>query len=284
MHTEKTKTTMVIEAPLASIWYHLTTASGMNDYLTDRVNMSTAFLESGTVVHIVIGDMLNEAVCTQIEPMRSVTFHDHFKSLLADDSYLSYQVTTTFLIEPVEEPDFSRDSSSMYAVSAIVEGYESDDELLQWIRECADFGWKQSLFNLKTRLELGLDLRQAIFGYPRLGICNYTATSQQLRAHFLDPNHVQGNWVMEVFPDGPASLAGLQKGDIIVALDQHKVPTYAHFVKELSRSYGKKDTVDIQYVRRGTEYETTARLSYHALLTGLVEPTDARVNDIRTRE
>ncbi len=264
--------TMHIEAPAGQVWRHLATAAGMNAFLTDKVICANDSIQAGDKVQIVIGDMVNEAVCLVSEPPLRFVLKDHFRSILADNHYLEYDLTTTFTLE---------ERAPMTKVTVRVEGYRAEDEFMQWLRECGELGWRQSLFNLKNVLELGLDLRYDIFGYPRLGVCNYTANSEQIRANGLDPARCKGNMLMAVFPGSPAAQAGLAKGDLVVELGGYPVPTYREFVKALALSFHRNPSIAVVYYRSGTRFAATAALSSHPLLTGLVQPTEERLARIR---
>lgn len=267
--------TMHIEAPAEAVWWYLATPTGMNTYLTDDVQASSDFIDVGDDIRIVIGDMVNDAVCLDNETYRLFRQKDRFRSLLADDSFIEYETVTAFRLEEKE---------GITTVTTEIQGAWQQNELMRWIRDCSVFGWRQSLFNLKLMLELGLDLRYSIFGYPRLGICNYTAEPEQLEAQSL-PVGMGGNYIMEVFPGSPAEQAGLQTGDIIVAIDGQAVPTYGELVRALGK-YGAaqevstESPVQIDYYRHGKRGFTKATLSLDKLLTGLVEPTEETVQQV----
>ncbi|MFB0842421.1 PDZ domain-containing protein [Paenibacillus oleatilyticus] len=270
-HRTASHSTMHIEAAPEQIWEGLATARGMNTYLTDEVHAPNEHISEGDEIRIVIGDMINDAVCLASDRPRLFRLKDRFRSLLADDSYVEYELVTTFRLEEEEH---------MTRVTVEVDGYDENSELHRWVRECGEFGWKQSLFNLKLVLELGLDLRYDVFGYPRFGVCNYTATPAQLRAKGLDPDRVQGNYLMEVFPEGPAARAGLRPGDIVVSFGGRDVPTYAEFIRSLGLCAGTNGPVGVTYYREGCKLHTEAALSYDKLLTGLVDPTEESVRQV----
>ncbi|GLI08266.1 hypothetical protein YDYSG_42960 [Paenibacillus tyrfis] len=270
-HRTASLSTMHIEAAPERIWEGLATARGMKTYLTDEVHAPNEHISEGDEIRIVIGDMINDAVCLASDRPRLFRLKDRFRSLLADDSYVEYELVTTFRLEEEEH---------MTRVSVEVDGYDENSELHRWVRECGEFGWKQSLFNLKLVLELGLDLRYDVFGYPRFGVCNYTATPAQLRAKGLDPDRVQGNYLMEVFPEGPAARAGLRPGDIVVSFGGRDVPTYAEFIRSLGLCAGTNGPVGVTYYREGCRLHTEAVLSYDKLLTGLVDPTEESVRQV----
>lgn len=74
------------------------------------------------------------------------------------------------------------------------------------------------------------------------------------------PKDVQsGVAVIEVVSSSPASKAGLQKGDIIVKLNDEKVSSVAKLRYELYK-YSPGDKIDITYNRNGKEYTTQITL------------------------
>ncbi|GIQ69334.1 PDZ domain-containing protein [Xylanibacillus composti] len=275
MHRTQAKAVMHIEASASEIWPYLATPAGMNAYLTDEVIVAGSTIQEGDQVRIIIGDMINDAVCLACEPPRRFCLRDRFRAMLADGSYLEYELTTTFLLE---------EEQWMTKVTAVAESYEEDNVWMQWLRECGELGWRQSLFNLKHVVELGLDLRYDIFGYPRLGVCNCTASMEQVAEQGYNPDTVGGNVLLEVFPDSPAARAGLCKGDLVLALSGEPVPTYHDFVKALAMSFRKHQAVPITYARDGRIYHTAVTLSSDPLLTGLVQPTEERIAAILNRK
>ncbi|WP_164931540.1 PDZ domain-containing protein [Longirhabdus pacifica] len=273
----KFTTSIYIESSIDFIWWYIATPEGMNGYLTDKVTTKNGkdCIEAGEQVEIVIGDMINEATCIISEAPHVFRLKDHFRTLFADDTYFDYELTTTFSLYEMDQ---------MTKVVVTVEGYDEQHELMQWLKDCGELGWKQSLFNLKNVLELGLDLRYDIFGYPRLGVCNYTASAQQLKRQGLDHETIQGNVLMEVFSDGPAAKAGLKKGDIVINIGDHTVPTYHAFVKALALSFQQSKHIDMVYYRNRERKETTAVLSEDKKFTGLVTPDDDSIEKIKQRK
>ncbi|UFJ42401.1 PDZ domain-containing protein [Brevibacillus humidisoli] len=270
--SHQAKTVMYIEAPLETIWYYLATPAGMNAYLTDVATIESRGeeLTVGDTIRIVIGDLVNEALCVACEKPRLLTLEDHFQPVLPDGTVCDYRIRTSFLLEACE---------NMTKVSVIAEGYDGDD-FMQWIRESGEMGWRQSLFNMKNVIELGLDLRNEIFGYPRLGVSNCTATEEKIRQLGLDPSIVRGNYLLEVYPNSPAAKAGLQAGDLVMQIGKTKTATYRQFVQALGAAYGSPQEVKIVYYRQGECCQTTARLSYAAEYTGLFDPTEIPLEQV----
>jgi S1-C subfamily serine protease len=75
---------------------------------------------------------------------------------------------------------------------------------------------------------------------------------------FQNANH-QGTPVTEVVPDSPAAYAGLQPGDIVVAIDQRKI-NGAMEMRNILQKFVPGSDVIIQYRRNNNEFTTTVRL------------------------
>jgi len=256
--------TIYLEAPIETIWWYIATPKGWNSYLSDIAvasDSSKEFVE-GEDIEMVIGELTNHATCISLKKPYLLALQDRFTALFPDGDRWDYELQTTFKLEPVEH---------MVKVSVEVEDF-SDDEMLQWVREGTETGWRQSLFNLKCILELGLDLRYQIFGYPRLGVFNYTLTEQQRNELGLKGSG--GNYLKEVFPNSPAALAGMQNGDVITHMDGKEVTTYHELVKALSRRYGKKEPVSVAYWRNGQSWSTEVELTLDDQYTGLIDPNE----------
>src|SRR5690606_20028055 len=127
----------------------------------------------------------------------------------------------------------------------------TDDTRGGWFRECLEMGWRRSLMNLKSVLELGMDLRTEMFSYPRLGVTNCTVNEEQAKETGVPAE--RGNYLLAVFPYGPAERCGLKQGDVMTAIGGVPVPDYSTFVRVISRHYGSKEPVAITYVRDGIE-------------------------------
>ena len=69
----------------------------------------------------------------------------------------------------------------------------------------------------------------------------------------------EGVAVIEIVSSSPAAKAGLQKGDIIIELNDEKTPTVAKLRYELYK-HAPGDKVDITYNRDGKEYTTQITL------------------------
>lgn len=264
-----------IEAPIESVWWSIATMSGSNSYLSDSAT-STGDPENpqpGDQFHFFYGDIVNDSVCVSAKKPHSLVLKDKYQSMLPDGTIIPYDLETTFTLE--EEGPFVK-------LTVEVVGYgESEYDL--WIRECMETGWRRSLLNLKIVLEVGLDLRNELFGYPRIGITNtghshFYAEKTKMKAG-------TGNYLLECFPGGPAYEAGLRKGDVILEICGIKVDQYMSLVKALSMQYKKKEYVSVLYARDGELFETSVKLSYEDRFTGLIEPvsTNESLEQVRMK-
>jgi len=80
--------------------------------------------------------------------------------------------------------------------------------------------------------------------------------------HLHPGEQLSGAWIREVMPDTPADRAGLQEGDLIIAVDGQLVDE-EHSLHELIGQHKPGDVVKITY-RRGTkEHEVRVKLGKH---------------------
>lgn len=260
-----------IDAPATEIWPYLSTVDGWNHFLSDvTITSGGREFHCGDQVQITIGELNNYAVCMECNPYQLIAFDEHYSVVLPNGGLWEYQLQTTFSLEQV---------LSTTKVTVSVEGY-TKDEMMQWVRECGETGWRQSLFHLKTVIELGLDLRNSIFNYPRLGVLNYTATKEQLQASGLVQLGIRGNYIKTVYPNSPAQRAGLQDGIIITQIGGMPVPTYNDLVKALSSYYGKNCSVTVNYYLLDQPIETQVHLTYDDQFTGMIDPQHMTVDEL----
>lgn len=73
---------------------------------------------------------------------------------------------------------------------------------------------------------------------------------------------VSGAWIREVIPDSPADKAGLQEGDLIIAVDGQRVDE-EHPLAELIGRYEPGDRVRITYLREEEKHEVRVKLGEH---------------------
>jgi S1-C subfamily serine protease len=93
--------------------------------------------------------------------------------------------------------------------------------------------------------------------HPFLGILPLPLTPQLAEQLGLD--EPGGVVVMEVVPDGPAAAAGLEPGDVILAVEDTEVATVGEFMRDL-RDRAPGDTVSVRLWRRGQELEVSVTL------------------------
>ncbi|MGM1050643.1 MAG: PDZ domain-containing protein [Bacillota bacterium] len=253
-----TSTSVYIEAPIETIWVFLSSAEGWNQYLSDiaKTDEKMGEFKQGDHIELIIGELTNRSICTEIKKPSLLKMHDHYEALFPDGTVWKYELYTTFKLKQVED---------MVKVTVTVDGFQ-DDEMFQWVREGTEVGWRQSLLNLKCIIELGLDLRNFIFGYPRIGVFNYTVS--------------EGNYLKEVFKNGPADIAGLMAGDIITHIDDKPVPDYYTFVKTLSHLFRQKNEVKINFLRNRLACTAYVKLSYEDRFTGLIDPVETPLSEI----
>jgi hypothetical protein len=99
----------------------------------------------------------------------------------------------------------------------------------------------------------------------------------------LPPRRPRGAVVTEVMPQSPASLAGLQVGDLIVSIEGQLITSVRDMVDELSQ-YSEGDELRIQYARDEAFGAVALRLAGPDGLAPLaaVEPADAAESSDRS--
>lgn len=261
----QTVNTVWIEATATDIWPYVTTSNGWNGFLSDIAIIADGkeVIELGDRLRLVIGELMIRSQCVEYRKYNCITFDESYAVILPNGQTWEYELLTSFVLEE------SADGSTRMTVT--VDGY-GEDEMMQWVHECGEMGWRQSLLHLKNVIELGLDLREAIFNYPRLGVLNYSATEEQLGLQGLNGSGIRGNYIKTVYPNGPAHRAGLPSGVIVTELGGLAVPDYRRFVVALGRYYGKPGEVELVYYDRGHRKSTTANLTYDDQFTGMIDP------------
>ncbi|MFC5407313.1 PDZ domain-containing protein [Cohnella soli] len=263
-----------IEAPIETVWKTVATTLGSNAYLTDQALTSgdPEQPKIGDRFTLYYGDIINRAVVLHYEPYKLFVLSDAYESMAPDGTVDPFPVRTSYAFESYGQ--------AFTKLTLEVQGYDSDT-YGQWFRECLEMGWRRSLLNLKSVLELGMDLRNELFSYPRLGITNCTVNAEQCEETGVPEG--RGNYLLTVFPNGPAERGGLAQGDVITAIDGKPVPDYRTYVRVVSGYYASKVPVTITYVRNGQEGEVVLDLTIDRMFTGLIEGTDAGQEEERKR-
>ncbi|MGA5691417.1 PDZ domain-containing protein [Cytobacillus pseudoceanisediminis] len=257
----KTRVETYIEVPIEKVWWSVSTVDGSNTYLTDA-GETTGDREDpkvGDQYTLFYGDIINLTVIKHFEPHKKFTISDSYKSMAPNGRIETYDIMTTFYLTETENG---------VRLVLEVEGF-SEGTNGQWLKECLNMGWRRSLMNLKSVLELGLDLRLELFSFPRLGVSNCTVQHCQTESTGVSVG--AGNYLLEVFPNSPADKAGLKQGDVVIAFDDKPVPTYSDFVRVISSYYGKNDPVNISYIRKGEKLETIVNFSLDSIFTGIIK-------------
>ncbi|MEY9095643.1 PDZ domain-containing protein [Paenibacillus sp. RC84] len=257
--TDRTRNVTYLEAAPEQVWWSIATTEGTNTYLTysSSTTGDPSLPKAGDVYTLNYGDIENQSVVVESVPNRRFVLSDAYQSLAPDGKAEIFYVNTAFTLEATD---------GFVKLSLQVQGF-AEDTYGQWLRECLEMGWRRSLMNLKSVLELGLDLRTELFSYPRLGVTNCTVNPEQSRETGVSVRG--GNYLLEVFPNSPAQKAGLRAHDVILAIGGRTTATYGDFVRVISSYSGKKGPVSVMFSRSGKQHETTVRLSVEEQFTGL---------------
>lgn len=266
-----TKNEEYLAAPIEKVWSFLSTTEGWKSFLCDIASNSngSSSINLGDKLEFVIGELTIQSKCREFIENELVCFDEKYIALFPNGQNQVYHLKTSFNLHSIEQ--------NITKITVVSSGYKSN-EMMQWIKECSEMGWRQTLINLKSVIELGLDLRNEIFNYPRLGVFNYTANPKQLAQNKL--NGIKGNYLAKVYNNSPASNAGLKEGDIITHINGHEVGSYYDFVRVLSKHTTEKDNLIIRYIRNGKHIETNADLTFDERFTGMIDPSVTPLEDV----
>ncbi|MCK6259455.1 PDZ domain-containing protein [Fictibacillus sp. KIGAM418] len=262
-----------LEAPIEQVWWSVSTPEGMNTFLTYKSESSgdASSPKVGDRFFLNYGDIENEQIVLEYVENQAFKVFDSYKSISPDGSVQEFKVVTRTTLEQLDE--------TFVKLTLSVNGF-SIDTFGQWFKECMKFGWQRSMMSLKSVLELGMDLRTPLFSYPRLGILNCTINEEQ---RVSTGCQAEGNYLLEVFPNSPASQAGLKNGDVLLSIGDKETRNYEEFVKTIS-SYGDKlDNVPIKYFREGQVRTAVVNFSLEEMFTGLVNTENETFSDIKEK-
>lgn len=97
-------------------------------------------------------------------------------------------------------------------------------------------------------------ISQGHFDYPYLGISSNSDLTLA-EAEQLGINRTDGSLVARVTPGGPASEAGVQAGDFIIAIDGLSIKSFDDLISYLFRQKSPGETVRLTVLRSGAELE-----------------------------
>jgi len=107
------------------------------------------------------------------------------------------------------------------------------------------------------------DIReQGSISRPYIGVSMLNASSSMQLAYSgirLDKDITEGVVIVDVENDSPASNSGIQKGDVIIKVGEHKVIDIAEFRYRLY-SYSPEETIEIVVIRNGEEKTLKVKL------------------------
>lgn len=115
--------------------------------------------------------------------------------------------------------------------------------------------------SLIDRLEKGEKIERPLIGIEMTDISNtYYLYKQGI---ILPENVEKGVVIIKVQENYPAQKAGLEKGDIILSINDTDIEDSAHF-KYVLYKYEVGDTITIKYMRNNKIQETTLKLDKNA--------------------
>ena len=120
-------------------------------------------------------------------------------------------------------------------------------------------------------------------GFPRVGISSSSTRDPQFRRYLgLNGGTPGGVYIAEVLPDGPAAKAGIEKGDVLLAVDGQAVDQDGNY---RDAEYGKigvshlfstrhyvGDDVKFTVFRKGEKKDVTLSMAHRPVESYVVEP------------
>ncbi|WP_053217806.1 PDZ domain-containing protein [Virgibacillus senegalensis] len=258
----KTVNRTYIEASIEDVWWLVVSPEGSNSYQSDYCTTTGDPInpKPRDKYYYLYGDIENHSVVVEAIKPYYFRLADEYKSLLPDGEEIVYNLQTTYTLEEMED--------SFVRLTIEIEGYDSQTTLGRWIRDCMEHSWRRAMMNIKTVLEIGLDLQEQFFTYPKIGVT--IATNNEL--YHTETNN--GVYVRECYPTGPAFASGLKQGDIILKLSGKEVNTYEEFVRAICL-LNKGSDVQIEFSRKGEIHTITVPFSYDSLFTGIIDSDGA---------
>lgn len=94
---------------------------------------------------------------------------------------------------------------------------------------------------------------------PYIGVGMALIDQARANGYNIDESITSGAFIASVEKGSPSDDAGLEVGDIIVKLEEHKITDYKYLKYYLYR-YNVGDTVEVTYIRNGREMTTKIKL------------------------
>ena len=124
---------------------------------------------------------------------------------------------------------------------------------------------------VKDLREFGV-VQRALLGIRGTSVSNYI-DEQKDKGKETDLGTLSGFYVAEVTADGAADAAGLQKGDVVTAIDGQKIDKFGQ-LQEIVAMHRPGDKVKVTYLRKKKEYTTTLTLRNEQGTTSNLETVD----------
>lgn len=225
MTTETLTFERYIHVPPSAVYYALTNSTALGEWLVDEAR---ADARPGGRLYL----WSNEGM----------TINDKFVTLERDQ-----RVVFTWMASSVVEISLAaQNNGTLLQLSH--KNYES-----QWGQP----PWSDSLENLQSVLETGLDLR--FYNRPMLGIIGGTEITPELAAEHNLPVS-SGLQLQQFVPEMGAAAAGLQRGDILVKLAESEIVAFRS-LRPAVNPYKAGDVVEIVFYRGAERMTAQMKLS-----------------------
>jgi uncharacterized protein YndB with AHSA1/START domain len=232
---------IVVQAPAVQAYRAFTNATVLRQWLCDVATVDPR--QNGRIYLWWSGDFYSSGHYLEVNEGESVKFR-WYSNIDPSDSEVLVSFTESNAATQVKMAHTVPEGSQWEQIS---QGFKSH--------------WDQSLENLKSVLESGIDLR--IANRPMLGFFPGDFSPEQARSLGVP---VTEGLRLEVVVEGMGiASAGLQKDDVIVSLDGKKIDGFNSLRNAIT---GKKggDAVEVTYYRGPTHNTVTLQLSRRPML------------------
>lgn len=227
---------MAIAAERERVWWALTTATGLKQWLCDEAKAPGVDLGAGDLFELAYWNVENRAEATLVARPVQLELANDYVLYSGKGEPVRYRMETVF--ELVAQPEET-------LLKVTISGFP-DDMAGARMREQWQVSYHKVLLALKVYLEIGLSIRPHLFDHPRIGVVHTALLAQ----HTHLTNNLGGNVLTFVQPNGAAARAGLEIGDILVSWNGQVVPTYADLARCIA-SHAVPEPAEVHYVRDG---------------------------------
>lgn len=239
-----------VETTNEKLWWHLTNLDGLSKWLIESGCYSNKELDPELNLRFEYryNNVTNRGTVRQLTPYTLVQLRNHYSLSMNNKTSIKFPLQTTFCLNPTQSG----------GTTLVVELKGFYGEFGQMLKEIFDYTYSKVLLNLKSVIELGIDLRSILFQETDLGLFYESVTAQDGSAER------KGTKITLIKANGIGELAGIQINDILVRINDQDVGDYIQ-LSRIAHQFKRKDRIEFQIVRDGQQ----KTLIYdHSLLGG----------------